>query len=126
MDILDFVKILGFKPDDEVKVEALSLQELIKDKLAAEKSVASLSEKLENCYDRNEELMEQIIHKDAIIRKLTKVLEEIEGAAKQTTAVRNQNDMLREKLNLSSLLLERKTEREKIDSYLKVDLKAQS
>ena len=77
------------------------------------------------CYDKNEELMEQIIHKDAIIRKLTKVLEEIEGVAKQTTAVRNQNDMLREKLNLSSLLLERKTEREKIDSYLKVDLKAQ-
>lgn len=91
MDILDFVKILGFKPDDEVKVEALSLQELIKDKLAAEKLVASISEKLENCYDRNEELMEQIIHKDAIIRKLTKVLEEIEGVAKQTTAVRNQN-----------------------------------
>ena len=41
--------------------------------------------------------MEQIIHKDAIIRKLTKALEEIEGMARQTTAVRNQNDMLREK-----------------------------
>ena len=124
MNILDFVKMMGFKPGEEVKVEALSLQELIKDKLAAEKSVASISEKLENCYDRNEELMEQIMHKDAIIRKLTKALEEIEGVAKQTTTIRNQNDMLREKLNLSSLLLERKTEREKIDSYLKVDLKA--
>ncbi len=124
MDILDFVKILGFKPGDEVKVEALSLQELIKDKLAAEKSVASLSEKLENCYDRNEELMEQIIHKDAIIRKLTKVLEEIEGVAKQTTAVRNQNYMLREKLNLSNVLLERRSERDKLDSYIKINLKA--
>ncbi len=72
MDILDFVKM----------VEALSLQELIKDILAAEKSVASISEKLENCYDRNEELMEQIIHKDVIIRKLTKTLEEIEDIAK--------------------------------------------
>lgn len=124
MNILDFVKMMGFKPGEEVKVEALSLQELIKDKLTAEKSVVSLSDKLENCYDRNEELMEQIMHKDAIIRKLTKALEEIEGVAKQTTTIRNQNDMLREKLNLSSLLLERKTEREKIDSYLKVDLKA--
>lgn len=124
MNILDFVKMMGFKPGEEVKVEALSLQELIKDKLTAEKSVVSLSDKLENCYDKNEELMEQIMHKDAIIRKLTKALEEIEGVAKQTTAVRNQNDMLREKLNLSSLLLERKTEREKIDSYIKVDLKA--
>lgn len=124
MNILDFVKMMGFKPGEEVKVEALSLQELIKDKLTAEKSVVSLSDKLENCYDKNEELMEQIMHKDAIIRKLTKALEEIEGVAKQTTTIRNQNDMLREKLNLSSLLLERKTEREKIDSYLKVDLKA--
>jgi hypothetical protein len=124
MNILDFVKMLGFKPGDEVKVEALSLQELIKDKLAAEKSVVSLSDKLENCYNKNEELMEQIMHKDAIIRKLTKALEEIEGVAKQTTTIRNQNEMLREKLNLSSILLERKTEREKIDSYLKVDLKA--
>ncbi len=91
MDILDFVKILGFKPDDEVKIEALSLQELIKDKLAAEKSVASLSEKLENCYNKNEQLMDQIKRKDAIIRELTKVLEEIEGVVRQTTAVRNQN-----------------------------------
>lgn len=124
MNILDFVKMMGFKPGEEVKVEALSLQELIKDKLTAEKSVVSLSDKLENCYDKNEELMEQIMHKDAIIRKLTKALEEIEGVAKQTTTIRNQNDMLREKLNLSSLLLERKTEREKIDSYIKVDLKA--
>lgn len=123
MNILDFVKMMGFKPGEEVKVEALSLQELIKDKLTAEKSVVSLSDKLENCYGKNEELMEQIMHKDAIIRKLTKALEEIEGVAKQTTTIRNQNDMLREKLNLSSLLLERKTEREKIDSYLKVDLK---
>lgn len=124
MNILDFVKMMGFKPGEEVKVEALSLQELIKDKLTAEKSVVSLSDKLENCYDKNEELMEQIMHKDAIIRKLTKALEEIEGVAKQTTTIRNQNEILREKLNLSSLLLERKTEREKIDSYLKVDLKA--
>lgn len=124
MNILDFVKMMGFKPGEEVKVEALSLQELIKDKLTAEKSVVSLSDKLENCYDKNEELMEQIMHKDAIIRKLTKALEEIEGVAKQTTAVRNQNEMLREKLNLSSVLLERRSEREKIDSYLKVDLKA--
>ncbi len=123
MNILDFVKMMGFKPGEEVKVEALSLQELIKDKLTAEKSVVSLSDKLENCYDKNEELMEQIMHKDVIIRKLTKALEEIEGVAKQTTTIRNQNDILREKLNLSSLLLERKTEREKIDSYLKVDLK---
>lgn len=91
MDILDFVKILGFKPDDEVKIEALSLQELIKDKLAAEKSVVSLSEKLENCYNKNEELMDQIKRKDTIIRELTKVLEEIEGVVRQTTAVRNQN-----------------------------------
>lgn len=124
MNILDFVKMMGFKPGEEVKVEALSLQELIKDKLTAEKSVVSLSDKLENCYDKNEELMEQIMHKDAIIRKLTKALEEIEGVAKQTTTIRNQNEILREKLNLSSLLLERKAEREKIDSYLKVDLKA--
>ena len=124
MNILDFVKMMGFKPGDEVKVEALSLQELIKDKLTAEKSVVSLSDKLENCYDKNEELMEQIMHKDAIIRKLTKALEEIEGVAKQTITIRNQNDTLRDKLNLSSLLLERKTEREKIESYLKVDLKA--
>lgn len=124
MHILDFIKMVGFKPGDEVKVEALSLQELIKDKLAAEKSVVSISEKLENCYDKNEELMEQIMHKDAIIRKLTKALEDIEGVAKQTTAVRNQNEILREKLNLSSMLLERKTEREKIESFLKVDLKA--
>lgn len=100
MDILDFVKILGFKPGDEVKVEALSLQELIKDKLAAEKSVASLSEKLENCYNKNEELMDQIKRKDTIIRELkdiiiirelTKALEEIENIARQTTTVRNQN-----------------------------------
>ena len=124
MNILDFVKMLGFKPGDEVKVEALSLQELIKDKLAAEKSVASISEKLENCYDKNEELMDQIIHKDAIIRKLTKALEEIEGVARQTTAVRNQNEILREKLNLSSVLLERRSERDKLESYIKVDLKA--
>lgn len=72
MDILDFVKM----------VEALSLQELIKDILAAEKSVASLSEKLENCYNKNEELMDQIKRKDIIIRELTKTLEEIEGIAK--------------------------------------------
>ena len=100
MDILDFVKILGFKPDDVVKIEALSLQELIKDKLAAEKSVASLSEKLENCYNKNEELMDQIKRKDTIIRELkdiiiirelTKALEEIENIARQTTTVRNQN-----------------------------------
>ena len=124
MNILDFVKMLGFKPGDEVKVEALSLQELIKDKLAAEKSVASISEKLENCYEKNEELMDQIIHKDVIIRKLTKALEEIEGVARQTTAVRNQNEVLREKLNLSSVLLERRSERDKLENYIKVDLKA--
>ncbi len=95
MDILDFVKISGFKPDDEVIVEALrSLHEPIKDKLAAEKSVASLSEKLENCYNKNEELMEQIVRKDVNIRKLTKALEEIEGVARETTAVRKQNDIL--------------------------------
>lgn len=42
MNILDFVKMMGFKPMKKLKLLKLCLQELIKDKLTAEKSVVSL------------------------------------------------------------------------------------
>ncbi len=38
--------------------------------------------------------------------------------------IKNQNYMLREKLNLSNVLLERRSERDKLDSYIKINLKA--
>lgn len=59
-----------------------------------------------------------------LLEELTKALEEIEGVAKQTTTYKKSKWNIERKVKPIISVIRKKNWKRKIDSYLKVDLKA--
>ena len=94
----------AFKPGDTVSVPVDSLKELISDKNTAVIERDEANNKLESCYDTNEDLIAELAALKDVVIGYKKAIVETNRKISKTLKLTRENDKLRSQVSLGTAL----------------------